>query len=751
MTSEPVGTWTAQRAALIQSTQRLGVAGRDAVRLADLFLARAYSEALDLLPPALSHPNLQPNTVTSALADVALFPLPQITPKYQGLTKIVDQALKVSSIAAPTADLLYQWSASSQEADPGRKGRGAYSTPPQLAEQMAWEAIPRPTPGTSLPRIFDPSAGHGALLLAAFLRLKASGVDAAAASQTLYGVELDPHARELCCLMLWLAGAGDAGVDLNCLSSQVILGNTLTAMWSMKQPSEELPGLDVQAPHPLKAFVWEEAFRDVFRTGGFDVVLMNPPWESLRHRPEANAENWGERDATRERLSRAIPTQRAELPPLYSKQGRGDRNLYKGFVELVPHLLREGGTLVALIPGAFASDLGMTKLRRLFLDHMAIRQWTGFENLAGYFPIDGRYKFGVLIAHRSPNGTRTTRFRFLARNASEISKPTSHVSIRRPELGRLGGQTAMFPEVVDRREVEILLRAIDIGTAFFDASGSFGEIQYRREVDLTLDRDSFIHARDALEAGYVPSADGSWQTDRGDELVPLIEGRMVGAHNFFQKSWRSGQGRSARWTENRDLPLEQCQPQYLAARPQSPEPRLAICDVTSATNTRTMLAAWIPQWRCGNTAPVLAAESGQLSLALLAVLNSMTFDWILRRIAAGLHLNRFYLEAMPLPSLDDEQLAIAADFAAATLSRDLRFQALSKLDRDPLHGYRAVTAVPASTLEALVARGFGLQPADLEHMLRPDIEDRKGMWRYFAAEPEARRIAERSVQELAAA
>jgi hypothetical protein len=177
--------------------------------------------------------------------------------------------------------------------------------------------------------------------------------------------------------------------------------------------------------------------------------------------------------------------------------------------------------------------------------------------------------------------------------------------------------------------------------------------------------------------------------------------------------------------------------------------RLAICDVTSATNTRTMLATWVPRtWRCGNTAPVLVAPSPINAFALLAVLNSMTFDWILRRIAAGLHLNRFYLEATPLPCLAPEAIRELAAFGFANTDGP-RVRALSQGD--------SIVELPTSDdpdvagVEALVASGYGLSSDMLRRVLSDDPADRKGLWRYFASEPAAVAAARESIRRLEAA
>jgi hypothetical protein len=478
---------------------------------------------------------------------------------------------------------------------------------------------------------------------------------------------------------------------------------------------------------------------------------MNPPWESLRHKLPRDTEGWVERDETHSRLSTTVGLGRDGLPPLFTKQGRGDRNLYKGFVELVPHLLHDGGRVGALLPGAFASDLGTQPLRDLYLEHMAIEQWTSFENLENFFPIDSRYKFGVLIARRSPAGTERMRVRFLSRSAAEIR--LRHIELKRADIDELGGSAKMFPEVSNDLELSVLRRAFRTGSSFFDSKGSFGPIRYKRELDLTLDRKAglFRHVDACLSDGYVAGPAGSWTLNE-HSLVPLIEGRMVGAFDFFQKSWRAGAGRTARWTENGDVSLAGCQPQFLAERTEAGKPRIAICDVTSATNTRTMLAAWVPPWPCGNTAPVLLLEDAEASLALLAVLNSMTFDWILRRIVAGLHLNRFYLEATPLPQIDAAQRARLAKFAAAVTSSSARVTSLSQSDRAGLPRVsRDDCGMTEAEVEATVARGYGLTPEQLGHVLSRDERERKGLWRYYAAAPEAAQIAEESLRLLRAA
>jgi hypothetical protein len=170
--------------------------------------------------------------------------------------------------------------------------------------------------------------------------------------------------------------------------------------------------------------------------------------------------------------------------------------------------------------------------------------------------------------------------------------------------------------------------------------------------------------------------------------------------------------------------------------------RIAICDVTSATNTRTVHATWVPaDWRCGNTAPVLVFDSERRTLAALAVLNSMVFDWLARRLVAGLHLNRFYLEALSWPTLTDDQVDTLAG-AAAMLQRlgpryqDLRAPRLKTAAAD-------LELIDAHVvIEGLVAQGYGLTTNALEVIYSPNPKDRRGLWRHFASDPHAQPIVD---------
>jgi predicted RNA methylase len=646
-----------------------------------------------------------------ALSEVAI--TSNETHLWEGLR--VAAATIASSLSAPSG--LDRWIESFQSFDPHRKNRGAYATPHPLASALARSALPT----KSLGRILDPAVGSGSLLLAV-QRLLLSDVDSEEERRDrtlcLYGVEIDPNARELACLLLWIGSLGAAPAKE--IGKRIVLDNALTRSWKSD--------------------------------GLFDVVIMNPPWESLR---QASSDA----GLDRQRIQTLACLQQRRLgavglPPLFTRQGKGDYNLYKMFVELAPHLLARGGRLAALIPAAFASDLGMSQLRSLYFSEMRVERWTSFENLSGYFPIDSRYKFAIMQAVRDPAGTGILAIRSFASRAEEVE--AIHVPIGRAERVRVGGPAGIIPEVASRNELENLQHMLDRGTEFLGPQTVFGSVSYRREIDLTLDRDRGRFRRfDDCELASV-TAEGGFNVvakTREEHLVPLIEGRMVSHYDFFAKTWLGGSGRTAAWTYTDRRELAECRPQFLIAPLDNPDPaRVALCDVTSATNTRTVMASWVPTtWQCGNTAPTLRFDSTRCALAASAVLNSMVFDWLARRIVAGLHLNKFYLECLVWPRLDDAQVDLLAHEALAMCLTNPRFASL-KSDALAAFGRSASASsdyvASAAAIEEVVARGFGLDTAMLSEMLNGRPTDRRGFWRHFASDPNAEAIKASLIERI---
>ena len=129
--------------------------------------------------------------------------------------------------------------------------------------------------------ICDPACGSGAFLNQALdflikehnyideLKTKVLGggfqfpdIENTILENNIYGVDLNEESVEIAKLSLWLRTAQPRR-KLNDLSSNIKCGNSL---------------IDSKTVAGDKAFNWQEQFPKVFSSGGFDVIIGNPPW-----------------------------------------------------------------------------------------------------------------------------------------------------------------------------------------------------------------------------------------------------------------------------------------------------------------------------------------------------------------------------------------------------------------------------------------------------------------------------------------
>ena len=150
-------------------------------------------------------------------------------------------------------------------------------------------------------------------------------------------------------------------------------------------------------------------------------------------------------------------------------------------------------------------------------------------------------------------------------------------------------------------------------------------------------------------------------TDTVERMLPLYQGVMIAHYDH----------RAADVIRSETALKRQNQPRYLSdaekADPKrfpipmywvreelvdSSEPwRLAFCDVTSATNERTLVPAAIPAYGSNHKVPLIRVTAPNLDrLALLAVMSSIAFDYLVRQKLGGTSMTYFYLRQMPTPS-----------------------------------------------------------------------------------------------------
>lgn len=243
---------------------------------------------------------------------------------------------------------------------------------------------------------------------------------------------------------------------------------------------------------------------------------------------------------------------------------------------------------------------------------------------------------------------------------------------------------------------------------------------------------------------------------------------MVHQHRFGAKGYRSGTGRRARW-EPLAIGASAIEPQFWFPRDRVPttsrsridRPRAGFCDITGQTNERSMLAALVPSGVvCGNKVPTITFENDPSSDRLyvwLAVANSITFDWMLRRVVTTT-VNYFLLQSLPLPAVPVNSLPWRTLVTNARKLHDL--DSSGRAPRDPWEVAEARVAI-----DLVVATAYGAAYDDFALMLddfplldrgQPPIsgEDRSTVTRDFILTRAAQRFGEAAIdagERLAAA
>ena len=159
-----------------------------------------------------------------------------------------------------------------------------------------------------------------------------------------------------------------------------------------------------------------------------------------------------------------------------------------------------------------------------------------------------------------------------------------------------------------------------------------------------------------IPAGVILSREAdSWirEDDIQDVALPLMQGAMLNQFDFSQKGWISGTGLRARW---KPIPWTEkiVDPQFLmsvedAGPDISSSAKIAFRRVARNTDIRTMIASIVPRMPCGDKASVLKLADAQDMAALTLVLNSFSFDAIVRLRVGATQVDYHYVREFPLP------------------------------------------------------------------------------------------------------
>ena len=261
--------------------------------------------------------------------------------------------------------------------------------------------------------------------------------------------------------------------------------------------------------------------------------------------------------------------------------------------------------------------------------------------------------------------------------------------------------------------------------------------------------------RASIPPGIVLSREGdSWvrEDQVHDVALPVYQGIMIQPFVPSARGWISGTGLRAKWDYG-DLWNLAWNPQYLMALSDvrgrqrvAPALKIGFRDISRDSDVRSFMGALLPEFPCGNSAPVLYRDSdtNRVEPFMMAFLNAFVFDWLIRRRGGAAHLNWHMLSdmALPVPSFTPVAKALAS------LASRLNLQASAFAPvaaRNLLHGFGALNGGERSrlrpTIDAVAAAVYGCDDTEFRHILH-DVDlpvavlggrhralDARGFWR----------------------
>ena len=473
---------------------------------------------------------------------------------------------------------------------------------------------------------------------------------------------------------------------------------------------------------------WELTFPGVFddwnpRSGGFDAVIGNPPWEVVKLQ---EVEWFAPR---REEIAFATPGARrkemiaqlgADGDPLFSEYsnaldladtmlrysrgcgdypllGSGDTNLYRLFVERATALVNPDGIVTLLTPSGIYADQFAARFFGGMADDNRLLALYDFENRRGhdagqFFPdVDRRFKFCAMVMGGTDRTSEELPCGFLLQHPPADTEPERLLNMRASDFALVNPKTGTAPIFLTRRDADVVLN-IYRNHPVFDAENKNFEnavVRHVRQSDMTNDSANFWNYEQLEKHGAYPVELNHWR--RGEaEWLPLYQARMIHHFDHRYNSVRVNPQNVNRPYVNEPVTDDQHSDPRFHPRPEYWVPAdfvkgnfsdhiayaIGFRDITSATNERTMLATIVPWAGYGHTLPIFVCngEGSAQAFAETAPLwtanfCSFAFDFVARRKVQTNHMSLYILEQLPVitRAAYDRQIG---DTTAADLARD---------------------------------------------------------------------------------
>ena len=538
----------------------------------------------------------------------------------------------------------------------------------------------------------------------------------------------------------------------------------------------------VAAATAARAFHWPLEFPQVFfpgtgRRAGFDLALGNPPWERLKLQ---ETEFFGSRDpdianapnaAARRRLIEALGnaaegsparslyeefalTKRlAEASSLFARvsgteggryplTGTGDVNTYALFAELFATIARRAGVVLSL--GIATSDTLSVFFDNLVTDGR-ISSLISFAEIKHWFPgSKDNQSFCLLsLTHRAA----AANFAFRLWSSDEWKDDRRRFSLSPAEIRSMNPNTKTAPVFRSKADAELTKQIYARVPVLIDeAKGRDGNswgIEFARLFDMSNDSGLFRTAQQLMTEGFKRHGSEWIQPQAKTRFVPLYEAKMMSFYDHRFGTYPDGHVEDTRALPRLTLaqqndPSCEAQPRFWVANELVEDAFRSISwhrgwclgcrGLTNTTNERTLIASAWPFSAVGNSLHLWNIPKEVLPPAVgcfLAMMSSLTVDFVVRQKLGGTNMNFFYVKQFPVLAphhfKDSDQAFIAPRVLELTYTSNSMkpFGVEMGYSGAPFAWNEERRALLRAELDAKIAKLYGLTRDQLRYILDP--------------------------------
>lgn len=523
---------------------------------------------------------------------------------------------------------------------------GSYYTQEDFAYQITQKAIEdyrlnNFIKGEKL-RVADLSCGGGAFLLSAARICQKNEIPV-----SIYGYDVDPIAILITRLRL----ANEMGFQNNNVS--ITLGNPLIRY------QRKMSGLELFKKAASGRFYHRDMGIAVEQT--MDVIVGNPPWEKIRfeekkflhhYLPDVRIGTKSEREKQLNQLSKEnknyfnsmvsdyqLTKEQIKASPIFRQSNCGELNTYALFTELSLNLLSSQGIAGLIIKASLVKIPVYSGFFREITQEKKIYELYMFVNRQKIFNIDSREEFSVIYL-KNKKGSNLK----LALNLDHYKEFANSDKIELPYelLNLLNPDTGMVPNIKSNEELEFLVN-------IYKKYKTFGEVyplcKFGRLVHLTNHSASI---KKQQEENYDQIYEG--------KFIDIYTGKYAtfGKMSQIDKYKNKAAARLIEDTDGEEYPEARFFINHDVWENMSKnfdgDYMVAWRSLTSATNKRTMLATILPLIPACQSIQLLQLPEISEMIHVLALFNSIVFDYIVRLKMAGLDLTQTIIKQIPVPS-----------------------------------------------------------------------------------------------------